>query len=275
MSINELAPRSEKVIIVGLGWLGEPLAFTLQALGYEVAGTTTTPEKAQRLSEQGIKTRLWDLSEPLPTVWPTELSGDTLILCVPPGKVPNYAERLGELARLAGKAGILRLIFTSATSIYGGEGVKREADAQPDSERGARMQACEQAMHASGIAQVLCLRLSGLVGGTREPGRFLAGRSFEGGDEPINLVAQEDLLRFFPALLARTDWPQALNVSAPHHPSRKEFYCQAATLRQLPPPEFSGGGIGKTIDGSALSDYLKLDYLVSDWFDWLAVRNQV
>ena len=136
------------------------------------------------------------------------------------------------------------------------------------------MQATEQAMHASGIAAVLCLRLSGLVGGSREPGRFLAGRSFEGGEEPINLVAQEDLLRFIPALLARQDWPSVLNVSTPHHPSRREFYSQAAKLRGLPPPQFSGGGQGKTIDGSAISKYLGMDYQVSDWFTWLAERNK-
>lgn len=278
---NELSnevPAQHKVAIIGLGWLGEPLALTLQLLGYQVAGTTTTPEKAERLAALGIQSLLWDLNEPLPTQWPAELTCDTLIICVPPGKVNNYAQRLGEVAKLAGSVGAdtgaTRLIFTSATSIYSGGGVQIEADAKPDSERGERMQATEQAMHSSGIAKVLCLRLSGLVGGTREPGRFLAGRSFDGGDEPINLVAQEDLLRFFPALLARHDWPCVLNVSAPHHPSRKEFYSQAAQLRDLPPPNFSGGGAGKTIDGSAITRYLNLEYQVTDWFDWLAQRNQ-
>ncbi|ART79695.1 NAD(P)-binding domain-containing protein [Oceanisphaera avium] len=272
MSINE-QPNAERVAIVGLGWLGEPLALTLQRLGYQVSGTTTTPEKAERLNKQGITTLLWELNHAMPARWPSELNADTLIICVPPGKLPHYTEQLSAVAKLAAAAGFSRLIYTSATSIYGGEGIKQEADAKPDSERGERMQACETAMHNSGIARVLCLRLSGLVGGSREPGRFLAGRSFEGGDEPINLVAQEDLLRFFPALLAKNDWPAALNVSAPHHPSRKAFYSQAAKLRQLPPPNFSGGGVGKTIDGSAISRYLGLDYLVSDWFDWLAARN--
>lgn len=265
--------NGHSVAIVGLGWLGEPLALTLQQLGYQVAGSTTTADKSNRLAALGIQTLLWNLNAPLPTQWPTALAADTLIVCVPPGKVDNYAQRLGEVARLAAAGGVQRLLFTSATSIYSGLGAQREADAKPDSERGERMQATENAMHTSGVAQVMCLRLSGLVGGSREPGRFLAGRSFEGGEEPINLVAQEDLLRFIPALLARNDWPTVLNVSAPHHPSRREFYSQAAMLRGLTPPQFSGGGEGKTIDGSAISRYLGLDYLVTDWFDWLAERN--
>ena len=261
------------VAIIGLGWLGEPLALTLHQQGYAVSGTTTTPEKAQRLCEAGIDAAVWDINTPQPHALSQGLAAQTMIICVPPGKVENYASTVGSVAKLAAKAGVARLIFTSATSIYGGVGNKTENDAQPDSERGERMQASELAMHRSGVPQVLCLRLSGLVGGSREPGRFLAGRSFDGGDEPINLVALEDLLRFIPAMLAKEEWPEALNVSAPHHPSRKDFYGQAAKLRNLPPPNFAGGGEGKTIDGSELSRWLKLDYSVTDWFSWLAART--
>lgn len=261
------------IAILGLGWLGEPLALALQRLGYAVAGTTTSADKASRLASVGIQTLLWDLNAPLPALWPKPLAVNTLVLCVPPGKVNDYAARLGQVAQLAAAGGVQRLLFTSATSVYGGVGVKSETQAKPDSERGERMRAAELAVQGSGLAQVLCLRLSGLVGGSREPGRFLAGRSFEGGEEPINLVALEDLLRLIPAVLARSDWPAVLNVSAPHHPSRRAFYGQAAELRGLPVPQFSGGGQGKIIDGSAISRYLGLDYQVSDWFAWLAERN--
>ncbi|MBM7456606.1 nucleoside-diphosphate-sugar epimerase [Oceanisphaera litoralis] len=261
------------VAIVGLGWLGEPLAKTLQARGCRVAGTTTTEAKAERLRREGIDALVWDINEPRPSAWPVELAAQTLVLCVPPGKVDDYAETLGRVARLAAKAGVQRLLFTSATSVYGGLGRKTEADAAPDSARGERMLAAEQAVRHSGIPRVLCLRLSGLVGGNREPGRFLAGRRFEGGDEPVNLVAQEDLLRFIPAILARHDWPEVLNASAPHHPGRREFYTRAAELSDLPPPQFGGGGEGKCIDGSGLSRWLGLDYRVTDWFDWLAARK--
>ncbi|PPL18383.1 NAD-dependent dehydratase [Oceanisphaera arctica] len=265
-----VAPR---VAVIGLGWLGEPLAKALQALGWRVAGTTTTEAKAERLRSEGINALVWDINEPLPSAWPVGLAADTLVLCVPPGKVDDYAETLERVAALAAKAGVSRLLFTSATSVYGGLGSKTEADAGPDSARGERMLSAEQAVRHSGIPLVLCLRLSGLVGGNREPGRFLAGRSFEGGNEPVNLVAQEDLLRFIPAIMARHDWPEVLNASAPHHPSRREFYTRAAQLRDLPPPQFDGGGEGKRIDGSALSRWLNLDYRVTDWFAWLAARK--
>ncbi|WP_298717972.1 NAD(P)-binding domain-containing protein [uncultured Oceanisphaera sp.] len=261
------------VVIMGLGWLGEPLAKTLHAQGYRVAGTTTSQEKAERLRLEGIKARVWDINAPLPSAWPADLVANTLVLCVPPGKVDDYADTLGRVASLAAGAGVTRLLFTSATSVYGGLGCKTEADAAPDSPRGERMLAAEQAVRHSGIPQVLCLRLSGLVGGSREPGRFLAGRRFDGGEEPVNLVAQEDLLRFIPAILARHDWPDVLNVSAPHHPSRREFYTRAALLRDLPAPLFDGGGEGKQIDGSALSRWLGLEYRVTDWFAWLAARK--
>lgn len=43
-----------KVSIVGLGWLGEPLAAHLLRRGLKVKGSTTTPEKIGKLSEKGI-----------------------------------------------------------------------------------------------------------------------------------------------------------------------------------------------------------------------------
>lgn len=277
MSTHTATPdalSANSVAIVGLGWLGEPLALTLLAQGYAVSGSTTCQDKAKRLAKAGIQTQVWDINAPLPAVWPATLAAHTLVLCVPPGKVDDYANILGQVTRLAASAGVQRILFTSATSVYAGVGHKTEADAAPDSARGERMLAAEQAVQACGAAQVLCLRLSGLVGGSREPGRFLAGRSFDGGDEPINLVAQADLLRFIPAILAKEDWPSTLNMSAPHHPSRRDFYSQAAELRNLPAPQFSGGGQGKSIDGSALSEWLELDYQVTNWFDWLAERNK-
>ena len=73
--------------------------------------------------------------------------------------------------------------------------------------------------------------------------------------------------------LERSDWPAELNVSAPHHPSRHDFYGEAARLQSLPPPEFTGGGEGKTIDGSALCRWLNMDYTVTDWFQWLGQRK--
>ncbi|MBO1519815.1 NAD(P)-binding domain-containing protein [Oceanisphaera pacifica] len=264
---------ANSVAIVGLGWLGEPLALTLLAQGYAVSGSTTCQDKAKRLAKAGIQTQVWNINAPLPPVWSATLAAHTLVLCVPPGKVDDYANILGQVARLATSSGVQRILFTSATSVYAGIGHKIEADAAPDSARGERMLAAEQAVQGCG-AQVLCLRLSGLVGGSREPGRFLAGRSFDGGNEPINLVAQEDLLRFIPAILAKEDWPSRFNMSAPHHPSRRDFYSQAAEFRDLPAPQFSGGGQGKTIDGSALSEWLGLDYQVTNWFDWLAERNK-
>ncbi|WP_107851376.1 NAD(P)-binding domain-containing protein [Oceanimonas marisflavi] len=261
------------IAILGLGWLGEPLAHTLLARGWRVAGTSRDPEKVARLNDAGLHAECWDFNAPLPAHWPERLRAHTLVLCVPPGKVNDYPATLGNLARLAVAGGIQRVIFTSATSVYSGMGVKTEADAAPDGPRGERMLAAERAVQACGARSVLILRLSGLVGGNREPGRFLSGKRFDGGDEPVNLVALDDLLRFLPAILERSDWPAVLNVSAPHHPSRHDFYGEAARLQSLPPPEFTGGGEGKTIDGSALCRWLNMDYTVTDWFQWLGQRK--
>ncbi|MCT7655290.1 NAD(P)-binding domain-containing protein [Oceanimonas sp. NS1] len=121
----------QSVAILGLGWLGEPLARTLMTQGWQVAGTTRDEEKAARLNAAGMVTLCWDFSAAMPARWPERLRAHTLVLCVPPGKVDDYPHTLGALARLAVAGGVQRVIFTSATSVYGGTGIKTEADAAP------------------------------------------------------------------------------------------------------------------------------------------------
>ena len=136
--------------ILGLGWLGEPLAHTLRERGWQVCGTSRQADKAERLERAGVAAQVWDFNAPLPSHWPERLHAHTLLLCVPPGKVEDYPATLGHLARLAVKAGVQRVIFTSATSVYAGTGVKTEADAAPDGARGERMLAAERAVQSCG-----------------------------------------------------------------------------------------------------------------------------
>ncbi|MCX2959234.1 MAG: NAD(P)-binding domain-containing protein, partial [Serratia symbiotica] len=45
----------KKVAIIGLGWLGMPLALSLMSCGYEVVGSKTTPDGVGAARMSGIE----------------------------------------------------------------------------------------------------------------------------------------------------------------------------------------------------------------------------
>ena len=53
----------KSVAIVGLGWLGLPLALHLKELGWYVKGSKQSPEDAQKLHQLGIETYPFSLSD--------------------------------------------------------------------------------------------------------------------------------------------------------------------------------------------------------------------
>ena len=127
--------------ILGAGWLGLPLARTLLAAGKQVAVTVSSAQKAAQLTAEGLQ------------AWPLQLgTGLTalpfrcceLVICVPPSKVEDYPAAIGRVAELAQAAGVQRLLFVSATSVWA-PGQGEDEHPMPAHERGMRMLAAEQA----------------------------------------------------------------------------------------------------------------------------------
>src|SRR5256885_4637536 len=55
-----------RLFIFGVGFSGLEIARLARAGGWPVAGTVTTPDKAERLAAEGIEAHLFDGTEPLP-----------------------------------------------------------------------------------------------------------------------------------------------------------------------------------------------------------------
>src|SRR5690606_20752950 len=87
MCLAQLLKNHEdmRISIVGLGWLGEPLAKYLLLRGYEVQGSTTTSEKANLLKEKGITAYPFFLNPgPEGEGWESLFFSDILIINIPP-----------------------------------------------------------------------------------------------------------------------------------------------------------------------------------------------
>ncbi len=231
------------ITIIGCGWLGLPLGVALQQDGYTVRGTTTTASKLAHLQLSGIDPYLARLTAAgLEAAESTLLLGsDIVIITIPPGRsdtdralrYPGQLQLL--LKQIAVRAPVPRVVYTSSTSVYGEPvGVVTEASVtDPQTPSARAVVAAEQALQAT-IPEWLIVRLAGLYGPDRHPGRWLAGKTdLSGGNAPVNLVHQQDVISAIRTLLAADHWGNIYNICSELHPLKRHYYplmCQRLGL---------------------------------------------
>jgi len=255
-----------KIAIVGLGWLGEPLAMELIKIGYTVSGTTTGAEKAERLCTNGISAEQWsfDFNDPMPPQCLKD--ADVVIITLPPRR--HHEVWLEALAFLSSKAEPqAHLIYTGSTGVYRrttAENISNatEEDEIPDSP----LARAESIIRRSG-RPYLVFRLAGLVGGERNPARFLAGKlDVKGGEAPVNLVHREDVIRAITLAIEKDIVQETINICSDEHPLKKDFYPALAIRNGLKPPKFdlTDTQKGYRVDNRKMKSLLGMDLKYPD-----------
>jgi nucleoside-diphosphate-sugar epimerase len=261
-SSDRAKPERPVVLVLGCGWLGLALARELVAQGNRVLGTTTTPEQLAVLHEARIEAHLLRLGADFSSsdeglLMQLLRTADVLVLNVPPraAAAGAYPTLLRPIHRAVAAAGIQSVLFVSSTSVYPDEPrVMRETDAISTRDAASDVLRAEgHFVPRYGQWRSTVVRLGGLIGPDRAPGRFLAGRrDLPQGNAPVNLVHLTDVVGIIVAIIEHGIWGHTFNVCAASHPLRREFYPAAARYLNLDLPTFRPGtGItGKTIDSS-------------------------
>ncbi len=236
-----------RISILGAGWLGLSLGKALILNGHEVKGSTTSVEKIEQLQNQGLEPFLINLNtkEALPEEF---FLSDLLVITLPPGRrdpevFKNYTARIDKVIEALGKSTIKYIMYTSSSGVYGNqEGlITEDAPLLPTTSSAQAVKAAELMLQKTGLPLTI-LRLAGLVGGNRQPGRFLAGKSgLPDGEAPVNLVHREDCIGLINAIIEQSRWNEIFNASADEHPSRELFYTKMALKLGLKPPQFIEG----------------------------------
>jgi nucleoside-diphosphate-sugar epimerase len=258
------------VSILGCGWLGRPLAQRLVAEGRRVRGSTTTPDKLDRLRDDGIEPYRLALTPGLPDDTGDFFASDCLVLNVPPSRGADdvrthHRRQIDAVRAAAAQGGVEWILFASSTSVYPTvEQTVTEADqppGQPDALPGPRRSTGQALLEVE--ADLLddphfattVVRLGGLYGEDRHPGRFLAGRTDVGRPEaPVNLIHREDGVGLFRALLDQGVQGEVFNACADRHPTRRALYTRAAEYLDLAPPTFDAEDdtTGKRVDNQKI-----------------------
>lgn len=258
--------ESPTVLVLGCGWLGMALARSLAAGSHRVLGTTTTPEHIPAMEAAGIEPHLLRLGSDFGTPGEALLlhllkAADVLVLNVPPraaaaGAYPNL---LRPVHRAVASAGTKHVLFVSSTSVYPNEPrLMRESDAVSTRDAASDVLRAEgHFVPRYGQWKSTVVRLGGLIGPERAPGRFLAGRrDLDQGNAPVNLVHLTDVVGVLGCIIEHGAWGHTFNVCAAQHPRRRDFYPAAAKQLKLAAPTFKEEEdevSGKTIDSSLVS----------------------
>lgn len=240
---------TNKIGVIGCGWLGLPLAERLIDKGYEVKGTTTSNEKLAVLNEKGIIPFHISISE-------NKIHGSIaqflesvaiLIINIPPklrGKGPkeSYIAKIELLHRAIQKSNVKNLIFVSSTAVYGNaKGIVTEKTApMPVTASGLQLLQCENLLKNDPTLNTTIIRFGGLIGPKRHPITMLSGRkNLDGAKAPVNLIHLTDCIGIIETLIIKHHFGDILNAVYPDHPTKKEYYTSIALNRNLEPPIYT------------------------------------
>ncbi|MBS0883619.1 SDR family oxidoreductase [Pantoea sp. JGM49] len=267
----------KKVAIVGLGWLGMPLAMALTARGWQVTGSKTSPDgvdAARRCGIEAFQLVLTPEIECEADELATLMAVDALVVTLPASRTvqggEDYMQAVQNVVDTALAHKVPRIIFTSSSSVYGtGSGVMKESSAlQPESVAGKTLVELENWLHDLPGTSVDIVRLAGLVGPNRHPGRFLAGKTgLENGGHAVNLVHLDDVVDAIVLLLQTPKGGRVYNLCASKHPARDDFYPFVSKQLGLVAPTFTAEPVrsaGKVVDGSKICNELGFEYSYDD-----------
>lgn len=236
----------ETISILGCGWLGLPLAEHLINAGYKVKGSTRTEEDLSILESKGILPSLIVLD---PEIRGSNIDNffdsDVLIINFPPERrediVKYHEQQAVSLIESIKVSSIKKVIFISSTSVY--PDLKRKVSEdellEPTKSSGKALLKFESLLRDSTEFKTTVLRLAGLIGYDRKPGRFLAGKKdVLNGQAPVNLIHRDDCINIIHQIILKNIWGETFNACMDLHPTRKEYYIYAANKLGLTPPNF-------------------------------------
>lgn len=225
-----------KIILVGCGWLGQQLLPVLTDAGHQIYATCRSVSSLNALPA-GTEGYILDLNQPLQQQSSnlTALFRDAVIICaIAPGRQPadnNYVQSLQHLYQLMTEAGSKAAVHFSSTGIYQGLTGRVDESCVPQLQlpRVQLLAAGEQALQQFHCC--ITLRLAGLMGPGRHPGRAVAGKTLPEPDAAVNMIHAIDIAAALQHLLQRDRWCSAVyNLCCPIALTRKAFYQYATQL---------------------------------------------
>ncbi len=266
--------------IVGCGWLGKALTTQLVDANMNVVVTTQRSENVEELSKLGAQVECFSAQSGL-NVCPEKalnvFNQKCLVIAITPmirqGRT-DYADKIRCIVEYANKGAVEQIILVSSTAVYNGNigDVDETTDLDLSQEKVSILNAAEQEA-LSFLGNTIVLRLSGLVGPKRHPGKFLrAGKTLSDPNAITNLIHQTDAVGLLFELIKNEKHTAIYNGSSQTHVSKKDYYAKAANALGISAPRFHEGhrgGDSKVINSGKIRNKLTYQFKYDDLLTWL------
>jgi len=234
--------HTRSALLLGCGYVAKATAPLLIAQGFDVIGTTRSPEKAVKLDAAGIR----PLVNPDVKALGDAMAASTHILVsAPPGE--NGDPFLAMMDRSADLPRLDWLGYLSTTGVYGDAGggwVDETTPPNPIDDRSRRRLAAEQGWQVLSDC-VWIFRLAGIYG----PGHSALERVRDGtarriikADHVFSRIHVDDIATALMASMARPDVTGPFNLADAEPSSQAETVAFAAQLLGVDPPPLEDFG---------------------------------
>jgi nucleoside-diphosphate-sugar epimerase len=265
------------ISILGCGWYGKALAKSFIQKGITVKGSSTSDEKLEQLSSEGIIPYSVQFDADSEDFDPAFFECDVLIISIPPkfrkGEATGYLPKVQRIINVILKYQVKKVIYISSTGVYGdyNREVNELSGPNPDTESGIILLEAERLFQKETAFKTAIIRFGGLVGPGRHPGRFFARKKdIPNGRAPVNLIHQQDCIGISEAIIERDAFGYLFNACSADHPTRSDFYEQTASEAGLQTPEFINElNNWKIVDSVNLKSILNYKFKVPRWTDSL------
>jgi len=228
--------------------------------GNRVKASTTSEDRLPELSSLKLEPFIVDIGRPSSKLH-TFLQANVLIINIPSKSTDDYS-RLRESIE---ESEIERVLFVSSTSVY--ENKNRTLFESDVEESTSPLLTIENLFRNSSKFRTTIVRLGGLIGYSRNPGRFFGkGRLVNNPDSNVNLIHRDDCIEIISQIVEQEVWGEVFNCCADTHPTKREFYTKAARSIGAPVPEFAGSGARsfKIISSEKVKRFLNYEFLHPD-----------
>ena len=239
----------KKISILGIGWLGLPLAMHLITKGYQIKGSTTSLMKLKKLKQKGIQPYHIILKENKVAGEIDEFldESEILIINIPPGLRSNpdidFVAKIRGLLKPVEKSSVKHVLFVSSTSVFedqeGFPIIQDTTVTNASKNAGKQLIATEELLRQNNKFATTIIRFGGLFGPDRHPATMLSGKTnLKNPEAPINLIHQQDCIEIIATILEQHYWEQTINAAYPDHPQKEVYYTSICKQMDLPIPQY-------------------------------------
>lgn len=253
----------EKISILGCGWLGKPLAFSLINKGFEVSGSTTSTHKLVELKSNGIVPFLIDINSE--NNYSQFLNADILIIAI----TSKNSEAFKNLIEQIEKSQLTKVLFVSSTSVYENS---NNIITEETSTKDCPLKTIEYLFTKNNNFKTTIIRFGGLFGYNRIPANFIpSNKKIKNPEGFINFIHRDDCIQIIEEIIFQNCWNTVLNACSDSHPKRRDFYTNENSKLGRKTPLFDENSINeyKIISSEKLKKVLNYNFKYSDLMNYL------